>query len=137
MLPLRILAFLAGLAIVLGTLYSAVRVFVVPRSENDKLARVVFLTMRHLFDTIMAPSRSYARRDRIMAFYAPVALLVMAAVWLLLVCVGYTVMFWALGAHTLRDAFSLSGSSLLTLGFTPLRGISQTLLTFAGAPLAL
>ena len=57
MLPLRILAFLAGLSIVLGTLYSAVRVFVVPRSENDKLARVVFLNMRHLFDGLMAPSR--------------------------------------------------------------------------------
>jgi hypothetical protein len=131
MMPLRVAAFLAGLAIVLGTLYSAVRVFVVPRSENDKLARIVFLTMRHIFDALMAPSRSYVRRDRIMAFYAPVALLVMAAVWLLLVCVGYTVMFWALGAHTLRDAFSLSGSSLLTLGFTAVHGMPQAFLAFS------
>jgi hypothetical protein len=137
MMPLRVAAFLAGLAIVLGTLYSAVRVFVVPRSENDKLARIVFLTMRHIFDALMAPSRSYVRRDRIMAFYAPVALLVMAAVWLLLVCVGYTVMFWALGAHTLRDAFSLSGSSLLTLGFTAVHGMPQTLLAFSEAALGL
>ncbi len=135
--PLSILAFLAGLAIVLGTLYSAVRVFVVPRSENDKLARVVFLTMRRLFDTLMAPSRSYTRRDRIMAFYAPVALLVMAAVWLVLVCLGYTVMFWALGAHTLREAFSLSGSSLLTLGFTAVHGMPQTVLAFSEAALGL
>ena len=137
MLPLRILAFLAGLAIVLGTLYSSVRVFVVPRSENDKLARVVFLTMRRIFDTLMAPSSSYARRDRIMAFYAPVALLVLAAVWLLMVCLGYTVMFWALGAHTPRDAFSLSGSSLLTLGFTAVHGMPQTVLAFSEAALGL
>ena len=72
-----------------------------------------------------------------MAFYAPVSLLVMAAVWLVLVCIGYTVMFWALGAHTLRDSFSLSGSSLLTLGFTPVHGMPQTLLAFSEAALGL
>ena len=68
MTPLRILAFLAGLAIVLGTLYSTVRVFVVPRSENDKIARMVFSAMRKVFDGLMAPSQVYSRRDHIMAF---------------------------------------------------------------------
>src|SRR5689334_16933141 len=135
--PLRILAFLAGLAIVLGTLYSTVRVFVVPRSENDKIARLVFTAMRKVFDGLMAPSQLFSRRDHIMAFFAPVSLLVLAAVWLLLVCIGYTTMFWSLGAHTLWEAVSLSGSSLLTLGFTPVHGVPQTLLAFSEAALGL
>lgn len=137
MTPLRVLAFLAGMAIVLGTLYSTVRVFVVPRSENDKIARLVFTVMRKFFNGLMAPSQVFSRRDHIMAFYAPVSLLVLAAVWLLLVCTGYTVMFWSLGAHTLREALSLSGSSLLTLGFTPVHGMPQTLLAFSEAALGL
>jgi hypothetical protein len=135
--PLHVAAFLAGLAIVAGTLYSAVRVFVVPRSENDKLARTIFLSMRRVFNGFVALSRTYQRGDHIMAFYAPVTLLILAAMWLLLISVGYTAMFWALGVPSLSVAFSLSGSSLLTLGFAPAHGAAQTVLAFSEAALGL
>ena len=52
-----------------------------------------------------------------MALYAPITLLILPAVWLVLVLVGYTGMFWAIGVASWRMAFKVSGSSLLTLGF--------------------
>ena len=45
----RIVAFAAGIAIVIGTVLSAVRTFVLPRSSPTILTRVIFLTMRDLF----------------------------------------------------------------------------------------
>ena len=53
------LAFLLGLAIIVGTLVSAVRTFVVPRSISDWLTWRVFLAMRRIFDTITLPIRTY------------------------------------------------------------------------------
>jgi hypothetical protein len=42
-------------------------------------------------------------------------------------------MFWAIGVSSLYNAFSLSGSSALTLGFTPVDNLAQTLLAFSEA----
>jgi hypothetical protein len=46
-------------------------------------------------------------------------------------------MFWALGVQPWYDAFLLSGSSLLTLGFAPVDGLAQTMLAFSEATLGL
>ena len=53
------LAFLLGLAIIVGTLVSAVRTFVVPRSVSDWLTWSRILAMRRIFDTITLPIRTY------------------------------------------------------------------------------
>src|SRR5207245_3107207 len=63
------------------------------------------------------PSQSYARRDRVVAMYAPVGLLALLATWMALTLAGYAGMYWALGGRSVGDAFQVSGSSLLTLGF--------------------
>lgn len=134
---LHLLAFLVGVLIVIGALRSAIQIFVVPRSISDKLAHVVFLTMRRIFDLRSSLARSYLGRDTIMAFYAPVSLLSLPAVWLCLVMVGYTGMFWAVGVSSWRAAFLASGSSLLTLGFAPLALLPETILGFSEAAIGL
>src|SRR5215472_15191600 len=88
--------FLLGLVLVFFVLSSAIRSFVVPRSTNDRLARIVFVSSRLLFNQLMRLASSYAGRDRIMVYYAPVTLLLLPAVWLSCVLVGYTGMFWPL-----------------------------------------
>lgn len=52
-----------------------------------------------------------------MSFYAPVVLLSLPPVWLLLISIGFTFIYYALGISSWSRAFILSGSSLLTLGF--------------------
>jgi nitrogen fixation-related uncharacterized protein len=134
---LRIPSFIVGLAVVVGTLYSIIETFILPRSANDPLTRVVFLTMRRIFDIRANRAQSYEERDRVMAFYAPVSLLMLPPVWLALILVGYMGMFWALGENSWRDAFRVSGSSLLTLGFATLDDIPKTALAFSEAALGL
>jgi hypothetical protein len=135
--PMRFLVFILGLAIVAGTLYSAIETFVLPRSANDPLTRVVFLSIRRLFDLRTKRARSYEERDRIMAFYAPIGLLSLPPVWLILILLGYMGMFWASGVPSWRDAFATSGSSLLTLGFMPLVDLPKQMLAFSEATIGL
>lgn len=134
---LHILAFLGGLTLVVGTLRSAVRTFVVPRSINDRVTRTVFQVSRWLFGLRLRFARTYAARDGVMAFYAPVTLLCLPLVWVAVVAVGYTLMYWALGVASWQSGFTVSGSSLLTLGFATLNGFPTTLLTFSEATIGL
>src|SRR5262245_50857328 len=133
MFILRIAAFAVGLLIVLATLRSAIRTFVLPRSAPEKITRTVFVIMRRFFNLRVRKADTYEARDAIMASYAPISLIILLATWVLTVMVGYTFMFWATGVEPLETAFITSGSSLLTLGVAPVTGLLQTLLAFTAA----
>lgn len=135
--PTRLLSFLLGLAIVAGTLYSAIETFVLPRSANDPLTRAVFLSVRKLFNLLTVRARSYQERDRVMAFYAPITLLLLPPVWLILVLIGYMGMFRSVGVASWHEAFTTSGSSLLTLGFATLDDLPKQVLAFSEATIGL
>lgn len=133
----RIVAFAAGSLIVIGTFLSAVRTFVLPRSSPTRLTRVIFLTMRDLFAIAEKRASTYEQRDRILALYAPLSLLVMPPVWLICVLLGFMGMFWADGDRSWYQALRISGSSLLTLGFVPLDRLADVLLGYSEATLGL
>lgn len=134
---LRLFAFVAGVILVARALGSAVRVFVLPRASNEPIARIVFTSMNRIFRAVAKPSKPYAFRDRVMAYYAPVSLLVLPIVWLAIVLIGYTAIFWAFGADRLSDAFRISGSSLFTLGFAPTAGTAEDIAAFSEAGIGL
>lgn len=122
---------------VVAALSSAVRVFVLPRAAPDGIARLLFVMTRNVFDLLAGRFDSYETRDRIMAFFAPISVLLLLPTWLLLVLLGYAAMFWALDTTPPQAAIVLSGSSLLTLGFTPVEGFPRTILAFTEATLGL
>ncbi|HUP27505.1 MAG TPA: hypothetical protein VM409_03645 [Chloroflexia bacterium] len=134
---LRIIAFVVGAAIVVRTLSSAIQTFVLPRSANDRITNIVFRATWSLFRLRMKHVTAYKDRDRIAALYAPIGLLLLPAIWLTLVLVGYMLMFWAIGARSWEEAFRESGSSLLTLGFSVVDGFPSTLLAFSEAAIGL
>jgi len=137
MLFVRVLVFILGFGIVIATVLSATRTFVLPRSAVVKLTRAVFLTSRFLFNLWTRRTTTYEERDRVMALYAPITLLILPAVWLVLVLVGYMGMFWAIGVGSWRMAFKVSGSSLLTLGFAQVDELPGTVLSFSEATIGL
>jgi hypothetical protein len=116
-IALRVALFVLGMGVVLFTVRSVVRTFVVPRALPASLGRAVFVTVRRVFRLWARESRPYGDRDRIMAIYAPVALLALLIVWMSLLLVGFTAMFQALEGGSLLEALALAGSSLFTLGF--------------------
>jgi hypothetical protein len=72
-----------------------------------------------------------------MALYAPLTLLILPAVWVAAILVGYMFLYWAIMPRPLYDLFSLSGSSILTLGFTKTEGMASLILEFSEAGLGL
>jgi hypothetical protein len=72
-----------------------------------------------------------------MALYAPLGLLTLLPMWYTIILVGYAGMFWATGIASWRTAWTISGSSLLTLGFAT--GVTEvhTLLAFTEATIGL
>ena len=66
-----------------------------------------------------------------------VAALSPVTVWLTLVLLGYTGMFWALGVQPWSTALTTSGSSLFTLGFAALGDLRMSLLAFTEATIGL
>ena len=113
----QIIAFALGAAVVARTILSAVRAFMLPRASHDRVARFVFRSTRRVFNLFAGPSVPYETRDRYLAYFGPVSLVMLPVTWLFLIASGYAAMFWALGVGQPWDAVASSGSSLLTLGF--------------------
>lgn len=133
----RVVIFLLGLALVIATLFSAIRSFVLPRSANDRMARILFLSLRFVFNKLMQPMHGYIQRDALMAYYAPIGLLLLPVFWLTLVLIGYMGMFWAVDQVSWHDAFRVSGSSLFTLGFATPNTTISAFMTFSEALIGL
>lgn len=137
MIAVRIIVFFAGLAITLGALQSAIRTLVLSRGERDPVTDFVFAAMRKLLLLRLWRARTYASRDRVMAYYPALSLLSLTPTWLALVLIGFMGMFWASGVPTWQQAFTVSGSSLLTLGFAQGTTLFHTILAFVEATIGL
>jgi hypothetical protein len=123
-----------GTGLVFLVFDSALRTFVLPRGSTTLLTRIVVVSLRRVFNLFARESRSYEQRDRVMALYAPLALLALILAWVTLVMVGYMFLFRAVATDTWRYAFKLSGSSLFTLGFvSPPDDIPSDILVFTEA----
>ena len=117
MIIINVLVFLLGALLVSLTLISAFKTLVLPRGSRDFLTHLAFKFTWLIFLPAMHFARSFKQRDRVMAFYAPLTLMLLPATWLLLLLSAYMMMYWAVGVRPLAEAFLLSGSSLFTLGF--------------------
>lgn len=124
MTAFRVLVFVVGTATALMVLSSAVRTVVVPRGEGSVLASLVVFRTQALFRFAARLTRSEHRRESIRARSAPTALMLLPAVWATLVIAAFIPMYWAAGVESWREAFIVSGSSLVTLGFSRPEGLT-------------
>ena len=137
MIFFQIVAFLVGVAIVVLTLASSVRTFVLPRSAQDPITRFVFTRIRWFFDFRNRWSTTFEEQDRVLALFAPIALLALVPTWYIMITIGFTFMFWGTGIESWSEAYKISGSSLLTLGFNKSEELQHTVLEFAAATIGL
>lgn len=137
MVVVRVLVFAAGLAVVLVAIGSAIKTIVVPRAVSSSITRAVFVLLGNLIELFLRGRKEFRSRDRVLAYFAPVGLLLLPGVWVTLVIFGYSFMFWAIGSGTWSTAFTESGSSMLTLGFVPPSGPGEVVLAFTEATLGL
>ncbi len=134
MIVLRILSLLLGTAIVLGILGSALKTVVLPQEGFPRLAQAVFALVYRL---MVRRWRNQARAKALRGLYAPVSLVSLPLVWMILMVVAFTFVFWGTGSLTFSKAFEISGSSLTTLGFSKPDGTSRIWLAFIEATIGL
>ncbi|RAK64064.1 hypothetical protein DLM85_19160 [Hymenobacter edaphi] len=129
---------LAGLLLVVLTLSAAIRSFVLPRNESVRLNGWLFQGFRWIFNQLAARTVTYGQRDRVLALFAPVALVALPIFWLALLSLAYTGIFWGLDEGHWFRCYRISGSSLLTLGSEePTHGVAATALSYSEAALGL
>jgi hypothetical protein len=129
--------FAAGVSIIALTLLSAVRTVILPRATPTRIGKVTDRSVGVLFRLLSGRTPSYERRDAVFALFGPTQLLALLAAWLLIVFGASAATFWALDDGTWRQSLTLSGSSLLTLGFAVPHSGPQTALTFLEASFGL
>ncbi len=116
-LPVSLLCFLIGLAIVLAVGSSILRTLVVPRGVRSKLSAMVLAVTLALFRSVARRTPTYEARDAVLAYAAPLSLIVMLMTWLGLLFVGFAFLLFAFSPLDWTASFREAGSSLFTLGF--------------------
>lgn len=133
----RVVCGVAGLALELVVLDAAIRTFLLPRVANVTFSRLTARGVGVIFNWLARSSKEYLTRDRILSMFPPVVLLTYQASWLALSLVAFALLFVAGGVATFAHAFSLSGSSIFTLGVTAAHGGTLSPLEYLEAAVGL
>jgi hypothetical protein len=134
MTALHALALAAGVVIVLGVLVSAVETVVMPRLGFTRVTRFVFAVVHRI---VVHRWGSSERRKHLLGLFAPLALVSLPLVWVMLIILGFALFLWGIDTGNVSTAFDVSGSSLLTLGFSKPAGIGRVWATFVEAAIGL
>src|SRR5258708_18600562 len=106
-----------GLVAVVIVLDAVLRTFVLPRGAPVLFTSLTFRAVRNVLRVFTRESRGYEARDRVMALYAPLALITFPAVALVVLMGAFACFFEVTVGRGWREALTASGSSLFTLGF--------------------
>jgi hypothetical protein len=130
---LRWFAFVAGVLILGTTMASVVGTLVVPRGIDSRISRLSEQAVDTAFAFLTAPVRAYALRDRILAWQAPVGLLLRLGVWIGLLVLGYGLVLQPAVTDHVSHAFSEAGSSMFTLGYSAPTNAASTVIDYVAA----
>jgi hypothetical protein len=133
----RVVEAIVGVAIIVVVLDAAIRTFVLPRGVTVTYTRLVSRSSSAVFRLITKRIDDYQTIDRVQALYGPVTLLLLPAVWLFSVFVGFALLYDAVRDVSLRNAILYSGSALFTLGFATPHDLPSSAMTFIEASLGL
>jgi hypothetical protein len=128
MIVLQIIVFLLGLGLTLATLSSAIRQTVLPGRKSVRLSRILFRTTFLLFRLVIVRILSESVRSSLAAFYAPMSVMLLPITWVILLLLGFSMMFWGVSEPSLGTSLSLSGAAITTEGFLAPKGGGQTTL---------
>jgi hypothetical protein len=134
MVVVQVLSFVFGTVVVLAILGSALKTVVLPQEGMPHLSQGVFALVYRL---LVHRSPTRARWIRLRALYAPVALVSLPLVWMILMVLAFSFVFWGTGSLSVQRSFEISGSSLTTLGFAEPDTTTRIWLAFIEATIGL
>jgi hypothetical protein len=130
---IRWLGLVVGVLVVVGTLVSVLTTIVVPRGVSSRISLTMWRATEKAFRIVARRLRHYEAQDRLLALLGPFSLVVLLIGWLILLLLGYGLIFWPISGDDLAEALRLSGSSLFTLGFVTAQPGLTTLVSFLAA----
>ncbi|MGH7693143.1 MAG: hypothetical protein ACREOA_10585, partial [Candidatus Dormibacteria bacterium] len=130
MLAVRLLVVLVGLSLTLGTLGSVIRTVIVPRAVSSRLSSLVASLVQGATAFAARTRSDYMVRDGILAQGAPLFLVLRLVVWIGLLVLGFSLLFWGSGTVDYASAIRLSASSILPLGIARASTGMETAIAF-------
>ncbi len=122
-----------GVVILTGTTLSVIGTLVVPRNIDSRISRGCEAAVDTLFRLVTRRVRTFERRDRVLAWQSPVALLVRLAAWIGLLVIGYGLILMPVVTDSPFHALSEAGSSMFTLGYAAPGSGSSTAVDYLAA----
>lgn len=129
----RAVPFAIGIALLVLAGMSIVRTMVIPRATVSWLFAVVVRGTDLATSGLARLFRTYAARDRILAWSGPLGIITALVVWLVSFLTAYALMIFGVTDVSITQAFLQAGSGLLTLGLVGTPGESVTILDFFAA----
>lgn len=124
----------AGVVLVVIGLASLLQTFVVPRGRERGPVRWASVAVSHLLRPLAALARSFAGKDRVLAWWGPLILMLLLAMYLALFHLGWALVLWSvLDEPSFPQALREAGSSLYTLGFASTPAGGATAIDFMAA----
>ena len=133
MTALRVLSFVLGLAIVLGTSASVFTTLVVPRANASRLMRTVTSAVHLAIRRFVRDMSSYPAKDRVLAVTGPLAMVLLFVLWLLFMVIGFGFIMWWPAGGPFGHSFAVAGSSVFTLGVVTSPGGRTETIEFVAA----
>jgi hypothetical protein len=133
-IAVHVISIVAGTALVLAVLLSALETVVLPMRGFTRIARFVFAIA---YWVLVHHWRNREREIELRGLYAPIALVTLPLVWMSMVAIGFSLIFWGFDTGTWQHSFEVSGSSLTTLGFAAPEGTGRVWLSITEAILGL
>jgi hypothetical protein len=128
----RSAAAVVGGLLVLAAAGSVVGTLIVPRPVSSLLTRWVDRIVTVVFRLATGAIADYRRRDRVLAGQAPAILIGQLAAWLGISFIGYWLLLWPFVSNV-KSAFTVTGSSMFTLGYAEPAGAAPAVIVFAAA----
>jgi hypothetical protein len=123
---MKLLIAIAGLFILLATLWEAFETIILPRrvTRPIRLVRMFYRVTWKFWAAVNRLIRSKKVRDAHLSYYGPLSLLGLFATWAILLVLAFAMLHWAAGSAinapgempTFRTDFYLSGTTFFTLG---------------------
>ena len=130
-----VLLLIAGIAILVVTWMVVIFTIVLPRGQRGPARLSTYITrgVRLLFTGIAGITKSYERKDTILAPIGPIAVITQLLVWLAMFGIGFVLMLEPY-THNFGMAISQVGAAMFTLGEARRAVLTNdTILTLAGA----
>jgi hypothetical protein len=118
----RLVGLIAGIVIVLVTMWNVFTALVLPRVTSSRIPRGTTRVVAGLARGISPRLPTYLLRDRMLSFVGPASMILMFGLWLCLLMLGFGLIIWWNAGDDFASAIGVAGSSIFTLGIASARG---------------